>query len=380
MSAPTIDRTAGPLPEPVPGDPPAPPVPPAQGRPRPDRPRSTRTRTLDDRLSLVGSGLGALALVWLVYERLLVLHGVLGFVVSWFVAFLAVYAVVTALSHPRTVVLDRLATAAMYAGALVVGFALATVVTYTFLKGWHAITNRGFLVHDMSGVAPSAPLHLGGIKHAIIGTVIEVAIAVAISLPLGVGTAIYLNEVGGRLSVAVRTVVEAMTALPEILAGLFVYVTLVVGFGFPKTGFAVSVAMTITMVPIIARSGEVALRVVPGGLREAGLALGATHWRTVRMVVLPSARAGLATALILSIARGIGETAVPLILSGASTYTNTNPFVAPMNSLPLYIFEAVRSNEPIAIERGFGAAAVLLAAVLGLFVLIRFLARDRSSR
>ena len=111
-------------------------------------------------------------------------------------------------------------------------------------------------------------------------------------MPLGIGTAVYMTEVGGRGSQLVRTVVESMTALPEILAGLFVYVVLIVEFGLPKSGLAASIAMAVTMVPIIARAGEVALRVVPGGLREASSALGATHWKTVRKVVLPSARAG----------------------------------------------------------------------------------------
>ena len=144
-------------------------------------------------------------------------------------------------------------------------------------------------------------------------------------MPLGIGTAVYMAEVGGRFSQLVRTVVEAMTALPEILAGLFIYVVLIVDFGLSEVGLAASVAMSVTMLPIIARAGEVALRVVPGGLREASCALGATHWQTVRRVVLPTARAGLATGVILGIARGVGETAIVLITSGASTFLNFNP-------------------------------------------------------
>ena len=139
-------------------------------------------------------------------------------------------------------------------------------------------------------------------------------------------------------------------------------------------------ALAIMMTPIIARSAEVQLRVVPGGLREAGLALGASQWRTVRRVVVPTARAGLATALILGIARAVGETAPVLITSGASTYMNANPFENPMNSLPLYIYFAVRSGQPAYIVRGYGAAAVLLLLVLSLFVITRFLARERVGR
>src|SRR6201999_453991 len=129
-----------------------------------------------------------------------------------------------------------------------------------------------------SGISPTAPLTQGGIWHAIVGSLIEVGIAVAISLPLGLITAIYLTEVGGRLSRIVRTVIEAMTALPDLIAGLFIYAVLIVGLGHRRSGLAAALALSITMLPIIARSSEVVLRVVPGGLREASLALGSTRW------------------------------------------------------------------------------------------------------
>jgi phosphate transport system permease protein len=229
-------------------------------------------------------------------------------------------------------------------------------------------------------VSPTAPLDRGGILAAVVGTVIEVGIAVVVSVPLGIGTAVYMTEVRGRGSQLVRTVVESMTALPEILAGLFVYVVLIVEFGLPKSGLAVSVAMSVTMIPIIARAGEVALRVVPNGLREASAALGANHWSTVRKVVLPSAGTGLATATILAVARGIGETAIPLICSGASSYLTYSPTSEPMNSLPLFIYTSYTTHEPLAITRAFGAASVLLAMVLALFVLTRVLVREKGSR
>jgi phosphate transport system permease protein len=168
-----------------------------------------------------------------------------------------------------------------------------------------------------------------------------------------------------------------MTALPEILAGLFVYVVLIVGFGLSKSGLAASVAMAVTMVPIIARAGEVALRVVPSGLREASSALGANHWKTTSKVVLPSARSGLATGTILAVARGIGETAIVLICSAASSFLTFDPTL-PMNSLPLFIYTAYTTHEPTAIERAFGAASVLLIMVLMLFVVIRLVVRQKG--
>jgi len=346
----------------------------------PVQPRKIRSLTADDWVSLVGAILASFALVDLLYLHVLATSGALGFVVSWFVSFMLFYAGILSFVNPRHVIVDRLVTAALYVAALIVLGALASTVVYTFAQGWRALVHLNFYTHDMSGVSPTAPLNQGGILHAIVGTVIEVGIAIAIAVPVGVATAVYMSEVGGRFARWVRAVVEAMTALPEILAGLFVYVILIVYVGLPKTGFAVSVAMAVTMVPIIARAGEVALRVVPSGLREASSALGATHWSTVRKVVLPSAKAGLATATILAVARGIGETAVALITSGASSFMTINPIQNPMNSLPLFIFTADQTHEPLAIVRAFGAASVLLAMVLVLFILTRWLSRDKGAR
>jgi phosphate transport system permease protein len=342
--------------------------------------RSVRARTLDEIVGLVGSAFGSLALTWVLYERVLAWSGWLGFLLCWYAAFLGIFALVTSIGNPRPIVIERLVSAVVHAGAALVGFALLTTVVFIMVNGLPALLHRNFYTHDMAGVGPNAPLDEGGIFHALVGTAIQVGIATMIALPLGVGTAVYMTEVGGKLARTVRTVVEAMTALPDILAGLFVYTVLIIGLGWPRNGFAAAMALTVTMLPIIARSAEVVLRVVPGGLREAGLALGASQYNVVRRVVLPTARAGLATALILGIARIAGETAPLLIVSGASTYTNFNPFVDPMNSLPLFIFSTVRSGQDLAIQRGYGAAALLLFIVVILFVITRFLARDKVRR
>jgi phosphate transport system permease protein len=350
---------------------------PLPGRPRRSTPRKLRVMTFDDWMSLAGSLLSSLALVDIVYEHLLDGSGTVGFLVVWYVTFLVLYATVISMSNPRTLVIDRLVTAALYAAGGLVMFALGTAVVFTFIKGVHALAHLNFFTKDMAGVNLNAPLNQGGILAAIVGTFIEVGIAIVVCVPLGIGTAVYMSEVGGRLSKLVRTVVEAMTALPEILAGLFVYVTLIVGFGLPKSGLAASAAMSVTMVPIIARAAEVALRVVPSGLREASLALGASQWRTVRKVVLPSAQAGLATATILGVARGVGETAIVLITSTSSSFLSFNPLQG-VNSLPLFTYTAEATGQPNAIARAFGAASVLLVIVLVLFVLLRIFARDKS--
>jgi phosphate transport system permease protein len=338
------------------------------------------TKTNDDRFALAGCVIGSGLLVWVAYDRLLPFSGTVGFVLCWYAVFLILYGAVSAHSHPRPVVIDRLVTAVVLGGAAVVFFAVLSTIIFTLGKGWNAAHHLNFFTHDMAGVAPTAPLNQGGVSHALVGTVWEMVIAVVVSLPLGIGAAVFISEVGGKFARVVRTVVEAMTALPDIIAGLFIYTTVIVRAGINPSGFSAALALSVTMLPIIARSAEVVLRVVPGGLREASLALGATRSRMVRMVVLPTARAGLATALILGIARGIGETAAVLLTSGASTFMNINPLVGPMNSLPLFILTAFQSGEPLFIARRWGAASVLLAVVLALFVLLRVLARSRPGR
>jgi phosphate transport system permease protein len=350
------------------------------GGPTNDRPRGLSPRTFDDKAGLVGSLCGSFALTWISFEYVLPFSGMVGFIVLWYLVFLCFYAGVTALSSSRIFVVDRLAAAAMYGGALLTGAALLSAVGFTFQRGYTALFHWNFLSKDMASVGPQDPLNHGGVLHAIVGSLIEIGIAVAITLPLGIGTAVYLVEVGGRLAKVVRIVVEAMTALPSIIAGLFIYTVLIVEFQFPKTGFAAALALGVMMLPIIARASDVVLRVVPGGLREASQALGASRWQTVWRVVLPTARPGLATALILGIARGVGETSPVLLTSGASTFFNADPLSSPMNSLPLFTYFAVRSGEPTYIARGFGAASVLLTIVLILFVVARLLARQRSSR
>ncbi|HRA50281.1 phosphate ABC transporter permease PstA, partial [Actinotalea sp.] len=285
-----------------------------------------------------------------------------------------------AITSDGPLVADRLAQAVVTGGAALVGVALLSTVVYTFVRGGPALAHLNMWIDDMAGVGPRDPLTEGGVAHAIVGSVIQIAIAVAVTVPLGFGTAVFMTEVGGPFAKVVRTVVEAMTALPSIVAGLFIYTTLIVGLGVPRSGIAAAAALSVMMLPIIARAADVVLRVVPSGLREASLALGASRWRTVWDVVLPTARPGLATALILGVARGIGETSPVLLTSGAASFFVLNPFDGVMNSLPLFIFSAVRSGEPTYVERGFAAASILLALVLLLFVVARRVARQRTGR
>ncbi len=358
----------------------APPTPsaPALDRESVDTPRVVRSRTDADIFTLVGSGAASLGLNWLLYERILPFSGGVGFFVCWYLIFLAFYAGLTAIDGSRALVVDRLASAAVHGGAALAGLALITAISFTYIRGYAPLGHLNTFTKDAAGAGPQDPLSHGGLEHAIVGSLIEVGMAIAIIMPLGIGAAIYTTEARGRVARMVKVIVEAMTALPSIVAGLFIYTTYVVALHQPKSGFAVTLALSVEGLPIVARASDVVLRVVPGGLREASLALGAPRWRTVWSVLLPTARPGLATALILAVARIIGEGAPVILLSGASPYFNNNPFKSDMNSLPLYILTAARSGEPKFVVRGFGAASVLLGLVLILFVVARRLARQKT--
>jgi phosphate transport system permease protein len=342
--------------------------------------RDIRSRSLDDRLTTPGAAIGAAALVWMVFNDVLPWSGWVGFFFCWVFTFLALQTALTLLTNPRPIVVDRLMASAVTVGAVIIGVALASAVIYTVVRSATSLAHLNFFTTDMSGVRPTDPLVRGGILHAIVGSIIQIGIAVIITVPLGIGTAVYMSEVGGKFATVVRTVVEAMTALPSIVAGLFIYTVFIIGLGRDRSGLAAALAISVMILPIIARSADIALRIVPHGLREASLALGASQWETVWRVVLPTARPGLTTAVILGIARGVGETSPVLLTSGASTFLAFNPNSGAMNSLPLYVFSAVRSGQSLYILRGFGAATVLLALVLVLFVIMRRLARQQDSR
>lgn len=355
--------------------------------PRPDddapppQPRASLGRlSPDERFMLIGSWVGGLALAWVVTQRLLPLAGVPWFLIAWFVIGTVVVGVNAGVRGGLVEAKDQLASSVITGAAIVVGAALVSTIVFVVVRGASPALHLNFLTQDMSGVGPKDGFDKGGILHAVIGTLIELGIALVITLPLGIGTAVFMTEVGGRFARVVRTVVEAMTALPSIVAGLFIYTVLIVSLGFPRSGFAAAMAIAVMMLPIIARAADVVLRVVPGGLREASLALGASRWRTVWHVVLPTARPGLATAVILGVARGVGETSPVLLTSGAASFIVTGPTDGVMNSLPLFIYTNVRSGEPNAIARAFGAATVLLVLVLALFVLARLVARPKRAK
>ncbi len=331
-------------------------------------------------LTLVGALVSSASIGALLFGRLSPLHGKLGFVVVTLGVFVVVYAVLVSQTDSRPAVVDRIMTVLMASSAGVAFTALASVIAFVIYRGWDALTRANFYVNDLSVTGPQEPLSSGGILHAILGTLIMTLISLVITVPLGVACAVYLNESRSRTATLVRTVVTAMTALPSILAGLFIFATWILVLGYERSGLAASIAMSIMILPILIRSADVVLRLVPGSLREAAAALGAPQWRTVWHVVLPTARSGLTTSVILGLARGIGETAPVLLTAGYTASLNVNPTKNPMVSLPLASYELVKSPSETLIARGFGAAAALMILVLVLFSLARVLGGRPAGR
>ncbi len=216
---------------------------------------------------------------------------------------------------------------------LLVALVLTWMIMFIFAKGVSRLTWT-FFTEDLSKTGPLTPG--GGARHAIIGTLEQVGLATLVVVPIGVMTAVYLHEIGGRLARPVRFIVDAMSGLPSIVAGLLVFTVIVSHDGF--SGISGSVALAILMLPTMTRASEEILRTIPNGLREGALALGAPQWRLVQKVVLPTAIAGLVTAMLLSIARAVGETAPMLLTAFGTTATNTNPFHGPQSDLPLFVW------------------------------------------
>ncbi len=323
--------------------------------------------------TVAGAALGALGLTWVLYERVLPFSGVLGFWLAWYCVFLVLYACMARLQWDAREVSHRVAMVVFTTGGVIAVTIVLGQVLFVVVRGLRAVLHLNFWTQSLAFAGPLQPLSVGGVLHAIVGTLEQITLGTLFAVPLGVLTATFLAEVGGRLARPIRTIVEAMTALPDVIAGLFVYALFILTLGFQKSGLAAALALAVTMMPIVARASEVVIRLVPGTLREASFALGSSQWRTVLNVVLPTARAGLATAVVLAMARGIGETAPVLVVSGVTKEMNFNPLHGPQVSLPLYIWEYahIEAVNQTIVTRAFGAGVALVLVVVLLFALAR---------
>ncbi|PWI16475.1 phosphate ABC transporter permease PtsA [Streptomyces sp. Act143] len=274
---------------------------------------------------------------------------------------------------------DRIATSLVWVAFLLAVVPLVSLVWVTVSRGVKVL-DVYFLTHSMGLVADSEAG--GGIYHAIIGTLEQVGIATLIAAPIGVFTAIYLVEYGrGALARAVTFFVDVMTGIPSIVAGLFILSLLLI-FDMGFSGFAGALALAILMMPVVVRSTEEMLKLVPNELREASLALGIPKWRTILKVVLPTAIGGITTGVMLAIARIAGETAPVLLLVFGNPFINNNPFEGPQASLPLYIYQqySQSAGSPAAYDRAWAASLTLIAFVMILNLVARGIARWKAPK
>ncbi len=275
----------------------------------------------------------------------------------------------------RRQLVSRLAEAGQ-TGAALLAVAVLGILVYSVASRGASVLSIGFLTKDPPRL-PNVPG--GGIAPEIAGTALIIAVATVIAMPMGILAALYLTEFAGRWSArTIRLAFDLLYGVPSIIIGLFVFGLLVVGHH--QSGFAGSFALAIIMLPLIARATQEVLLLVPPSLREAADALGVSHWRTVRGVVLPSARGGILTATVLAVARGAGETA-PLIFV-CSIFSNTvslNLFGQALPNIPVYIFTASEAAERSGFARAWGAAFVLLAFILLVNIGARALGRRSST-
>lgn len=294
------------------------------------------------------------------------------------VLFVVLTYVITARVEGRRQARDRVATSLVWASFVVAVVPLYSLLQTTIAKGVKVL-NVNFLTHSMGGVTSITAG--GGVYHAIIGTLEQVGLASVMAVPIGLFTAIYLVEYGrGRLAKVITFFVDVMTGVPSIVAGLFIlsFWILILGFGF--SGFAGSLALAILMVPVVVRSTEEMLKLVPNELREASLALGVPKWRTILRIVLPTSIGGILTGVMLAVARIAGETAPVLLLVFGNQYINNNPFSGAQSSLPYYVFEQYTNGSDASYDRAWAAALVLIGFVMILNLVARGIARWKAPK
>lgn len=336
---------------------------------RPSMPTLTETRLPSWAPALVGVGAAGIgALLWL--------FGV-GLALSVFLAtvvFVAVVPVWSLAVEGRRAAADRLATTLVWTAFLVAMLPLIWLVATVLREGLSTV-NIEFLTYSMRNVIGDEQ---GGLYHALIGTLLVTGMATLISVPIGIFAAIYLIEYGkgSRLARLLTFLVDVMTGIPSIVAGLFALSLFVLILGPSiRFGFGGSVALSLLMIPTVVRSTEEMLRLVPDDLREASYALGVPKWRTIAKVVLPTALGGIVTGVVLAISRIIGETAPLLVVAGATDSVNTNLFDGRMATLPVFIYQQYSIATPKGLSYAWGGALVLIAIVMLLNIVARIIGR-----
>ncbi len=283
----------------------------------------------------------------------------------------------------RRKVADNVATVLVTLSVAIALVPLIWVLYTVVVKGLGAVTSSTWWLHSQAGM--TAFQAGGGAYHAIIGTLLQGLVCAVISIPIGVFVGIYLVEYGGgtKLGKITTFMVDILTGVPSIVAALFIYALWVATLGFQRSGFAVSLALVLLMIPVIVRSTEEMLRIVPMDLREASYALGVPKWRTISSIVIPTALSGIVTGILLALARVMGETAPLLILVGYAQVMNFDMFSGFMGSLPGMMYDQTSAGagaNPVPTDRLWGAAFTLIVLIALLNIGARFIAKFFSPK
>jgi phosphate transport system permease protein len=308
------------------------------------------------------------------------LNGKLG----WFVAFFFSWAAISFIAEYRRAgkpaAQDSLLTSLSRFAITLAVIPIISILVTVVVKGWRGM-HWGLFTQDMAQATVNDPIQNGGMLAAIVGTLIMVGLALLFTLPISILTALYLTEINGKFARPIRFLVQAMSGVPSIVAGLFILSALIYPVTGERTGLMGALALAILMIPTVARTAEEVLLLIPNELREAGLALGATQWRTVAMVVVPAVKSGLVTAIILGVARVIGETAPILLVSGGGEATNFNPVSGPMGSIPYYVWKSFQlGGTEESSQRTWAGLLVLILWVLFLFTIARYISSRSQKR
>lgn len=344
-------------------------------RPAPGQPWKTRDPKFTAQQLFVHLGTPALAALITILSPM---SGYSGFYLVWLPLHIATAALLGKFGYQKKTFANSTLEVLLGAAMVVFGTFVVSVLWPVVANGVAAFSPN-LLVQDASSTDVDAALTIGGLGHAILGTLIIVALATLISVPIGILAALYVTEVRGRLTPFVRFFVQAMSGVPSIVAGLFVYAALIVGGVIEFSGLAGAIAYSILMLPTVARTAEEILRLVPDDLRTAALALGGTQWRVVSMVVLPAARSGLITSAILGVARVAGETAPLLLTAFGNTAFNVNPISDSMSALPLYVFTQMLLGGENDVARAWFACLILMIIVGVTFTGARIIANKMKS-
>jgi phosphate transport system permease protein len=257
---------------------------------------------------------------------------------------------------------NNLATTLFFTSFLIALVPLVWLLGVVIARGWHAVVQLDWWTHSLRGVLPEE--FSGGVYHALFGSLVQAGVAAVIAVPLGLMTAIYLVEYGtSRLARVSTFMVDVLAGVPSIVAALFIFSLWIATLGFQQSAFAVSLALVLLMLPVVVRSTEEMLRLVPDELREASYALGVPKWKTIVWIVVPIAMPGIVSGVLLAIARVIGETAPVLVLVGYSRSINMDMFSGNMASLPLLIYTELTNPQHAGFLRVWGAALTLIIIV-----------------